>query len=98
MMTQRVESNTRGTVGGVTLRYQGAVSELSCRDLDTLLNRSTSTNEAIRQRTAEIIARVRDAGDNALYTLARELDGVELEALEVPRAKWAAAFASLAPE
>jgi histidinol dehydrogenase len=39
----------------------------------------------MKERAAAIIARVRDEGDQALYALARELDGVTLGALEVPR-------------
>jgi histidinol dehydrogenase len=38
----------------------------------------------IASETAAIIARVRDDGDKALLALARELDGVTLDALEVP--------------
>jgi histidinol dehydrogenase len=38
--------------------------------------------------TAEIIARVRDEGDAALFALAREFDGVSLTSLEVPRESW----------
>ncbi len=60
-------------------------------------DRSTSANDAIRTETAAIIARVRRDGDEALRALARTLDGVELEALEVPRRAWDAALASTSP-
>lgn len=44
-----------------------------------------------------IIARVRAEGDAALRDFAREFDGVSLDALEVPRAEWDAALATLDP-
>jgi histidinol dehydrogenase len=49
----------------------------------------------IGDRTASIIARVRRDGDDALRALAVELDGVELETLEVPRARWHSALDAL---
>jgi histidinol dehydrogenase len=47
--------------------------------------------------TAEIIAEVRRDGDAALRRMARQFDGVELEAIEVPRAACAEALARVAP-
>ena len=38
----------------------------------------------MKEIVAGIIARVRDDGDRPLVALARELDGVTLDALEVP--------------
>jgi histidinol dehydrogenase len=83
---------------GVVLRFSGALAALSAGDVDALLDRSTPSDGAVREATTGIIRRVRATGDEALYALARELDGVELETLEVPRARWAAAFDSLAPD
>jgi histidinol dehydrogenase len=62
-----------------------------------LLDRGTSSDEAIRARVAGIVARVRHGGDDALHALALELDGVRLESLEVPRATWRRALESLDP-
>jgi histidinol dehydrogenase len=63
----------------------------------TLLERSTSCDPAIRDRTAAIIDRVRGDGDVALRALARELDGVDLASLEVPRDQRRAALRNLEP-
>ena len=52
---------------------------------------------AVRERCVEIIARVRRDGDAALRAFALELDGVALEALEVPRRRWTGALDALAP-
>ena len=61
-----------------------------------LLDRAASdVGESIRTATAEIIGRVRLQGDDALRALARELDGVELSSLEVPRAAMTRALAEL---
>jgi histidinol dehydrogenase len=62
-----------------------------------LFDRSTSADAAIRNRTAKILARVRRDGDAALRALALEFDGATLESLEVPRAHWQRALASLDP-
>lgn len=60
-----------------------------------LLDRATSTDAVVRDRTAAIIERVRRRGDAALLELARELDGVSLAALEVPRDAIDAALARI---
>lgn len=62
-----------------------------------LFNRSTSNDEGVRTRTADIIARVRRDGDAALLAFAREFDGASLSALEVPRVRWDAALDALDP-
>jgi histidinol dehydrogenase len=60
-----------------------------------MFDRVSSNDASIRARTAEIIARVRSEGDAALRELARELDGVTLEQLEVPRRAWRDALDAL---
>lgn len=65
--------------------------------LAPLLDRATSSDAAVRARTADIITRVRAEGDAALYALARELDGVALPALEVDRARIRRALDALDP-
>jgi histidinol dehydrogenase len=61
------------------------------------LDRSTTLDISIRERSAEIIARVRAEGDLALQAIAAELDGVALNSLEVPREAWNAALDALPP-
>ena len=68
------------------LRFTGPLAALR-RDselLQALIDRSSFQDAAIRTATSAILDRVRGDGDSALRALARELDGVELEALEVP--------------
>lgn len=79
------------------LAVRGAVSTLTARDRESLFDRATSSDDAIRGRTAEIVAQVRSGGDGALRALAEQFDGVRLESLEVPRAACAAALAGLDP-
>jgi histidinol dehydrogenase len=57
-----------------------------------LLDRTTSSDDAVRGRVAGIIGRVRRDGDDALRAMALEFDGVSLDALEVPRARWVRAL------
>ncbi|MBK5186755.1 MAG: histidinol dehydrogenase [Gemmatimonadaceae bacterium] len=66
-------------------RWSGSVAVLSQRDRAELADRSTSSDDTVRERTAAILRRVRADGDAALLSLATELDGVSLRSLEVPR-------------
>ena len=78
-------------------RYAGALSALSASERASLLQRSSSTSALVRQRTEEILRRVQADGDSALRELAREYDGVSLDALEVPRAAIQRALAKIEP-
>ena len=62
-----------------------------------LFDRATSRDVGIRTRTAAVVERVRTEGDAALRAYAREFDGVTLETLEVPRARWRVARDALDP-
>ena len=77
------------------LRFTGPLADLSAVDRQLLLSRAPSGGEAVRARTVELIARVRAGGDTALLALARELDGVELSGLDVPRRRWREALDTL---
>jgi len=79
------------------LRFRGAAAALSAADQRQLFDRALSIDDAVRRRTAEIVARVRTQGDRGLVILARELDGVTLDALEVPRSTVRAALDRLTP-
>ncbi len=81
----------------LVLGWQGALAALSAADRRALLDRTASSQGGVRERTAAIIARVRSEGDSALRALALELDGVTLDALEVPRSEWTRALDALAP-
>jgi histidinol dehydrogenase len=76
-------------------RYASALGELSKQDRDSLLQRAKPSDSDVRERTANILQRVRRDGDRALFEMAREYDGVALESLEVPRDIRQRALASL---
>jgi histidinol dehydrogenase len=84
-----------GAVSGPTLRWTGACAELTAADRGALFDRTSTIDAAVGERTASIVARVRREGDGALRALAHELDGVELDLLEVPRARWRSALDAL---
>jgi histidinol dehydrogenase len=76
-------------------RYASALDDLSNSNRDTLLQRAKQSNSEARERTANILRRVRVDGDRALLDMAREYDGVALESLEVPSDVRRRALASL---
>ncbi len=78
-------------------RVTGPVDALTDEEETVLFDRGTSSNELLRSRTAEIIARVRTGGDTALIEMARDLDGVSLETVEVDRAASRSALCELEP-
>jgi histidinol dehydrogenase len=65
-------------------RYASALRDLPDRDRDALLLRTKQSDNEVRQRTANILRRVRVDDDRALFEMAREYDSVALESLEVP--------------
>ena len=65
-------------------RYASDLRDLSQGDRDSLLQRAKQLDSEVRDRTANILRRVRVDGDSALFDMAREYDGVALESLEVP--------------
>ena len=80
------------------LRFRGRVDALSSDDRDALFDRALTTDQTIALRTAEIIARVRRDGDDALRALAAELDGAKLDVLEVPRLALRRALDAIEPD
>ena len=77
------------------LRFTGNVAEMSPATRALLLDRTTSSDPVVRERTAGIVARVRHDGDAALLAMVREYDGVESHTLEVPREEWRTALCGL---
>nr|MBA2684961.1 histidinol dehydrogenase [Gemmatimonadaceae bacterium] len=78
-------------------RWQGSLAALSSAERAQLLDRATSSDGAVRERTTAIVARVRADGDSALIALASELDGVSLQSLAVPKTARVNALATLDP-
>ena len=81
----------------LSLRWTGACADLTPTDRRALFDRTSAIDGAVGERTAGILARVRREGDDALRALAHELDGVDLDALEVPRKRWQSALDALPP-
>jgi len=81
-----------------TLKYRGPLAALSPEDRRRLLDRSGESDAQVATRVRDLIARVRREGDRALLDMAREFDRASLTAVEVPRARWEAALASLDPK
>lgn len=80
------------------LAFTGSVEGLSDDARRRLVERGAPEGDVLlRDRVAAIVRRVRADGDDALRALARELDGVELDALEVPRREWTRALDALDP-
>lgn len=79
------------------VRFRGPLGALPPRDRAALLDRTAALDDAVRDQVAAILDAVRTMGDEALRGLAQELDGVTLDALEVPRAAWDDALGNLEP-
>jgi histidinol dehydrogenase len=85
-------------VSSGALKYRGPLAALSADARRRLLDRSGESDAQVAARVRDIIARVRREGDPALLDMARELDRANLTSVEVPRARWEAALASLDPK
>ena len=86
------------TAPALGLRARGPIAALDAATRMAIVDRSSTTDTTVRSRTTAIIARVREEGDAALVAFAQDFDRVALPAIEVPRATWDAALASLEPE
>ena len=85
------------SAGTPLFAVRGDIARLGERGRSLLLDRRFTPDPSLRERVAEIIKCVARDGDAALRALARALDGVELEQLEVPRAACSRALDALDP-
>ena len=74
------------------------MSALDESDRRLLFDRSTLADEGVRLTVGAIIDLVRQEGDSALKSLAREYDGVAALKIEVSRDRWKAAERALDPK
>lgn len=79
------------------LRFRGAVGSLGSEGRIALLERTTADNDVLRDTVTATIDAVRSQGDAVLKSLAREYDNVSLKRLDVPKAEWTKALASIDP-
>lgn len=82
-------------MNSLSFAARGALDALSESARTALFARSTSGPTNVSAQTAVIIQRVRTTGDSALREMAQTFDGVRLDAVEVPKARWDAALTSL---
>ncbi|CAN5740659.1 histidinol dehydrogenase [soil metagenome] len=73
------------------------VSDLDDRDRAVLLDRRPTDESRLQGAVRDLLDEVRQGGDAALFRMARDFDGVTLDALEIPRARWDEALAGLDP-
>jgi len=67
-----------------SMRYGGPIAELTSADREALMTRGAENDASVAADAAQIIAEVRQGGDESLRELARRFDGVAPESLEVP--------------
>ncbi len=80
------------------LFWEGRLADMDEDTRRRLLERAPADAPDVSAAVADMLADVRARGDDALREMARRFDGVDLERLEVPRARWEAAAAALDPE
>ncbi len=82
----------------LTFAARGGLDALKDAARTALFARSSSSTANVSAQTSAIIQRVRATGDVALREMAQTFDGVQLDAIEIPRARWDAALAALDPD
>jgi histidinol dehydrogenase len=83
------------TIERTCWRYTGALAALSGSERTSLVRRAAKTSSLVRERTQDIVRRVRCEGDRALREMASAYDGVSLDSLEIPRAVRRSALAGI---
>ncbi|UCC27074.1 MAG: histidinol dehydrogenase [Gemmatimonadales bacterium] len=83
--------------GTLQLAAYGPLDQLDSGLVRRLFARTQEEDEELPRDTRRILGQVRREGDSALFRFAREFDGVELDALEVPRSAWDEALGRLEP-
>ncbi|MEO7360083.1 MAG: histidinol dehydrogenase [Gemmatimonadaceae bacterium] len=75
--------------------YRGSLREMDTTTRGVLLARASGRATSVSERTAAIVADVRERGDNALREMALKFDGATIEHVEVPREQWTRALHNL---
>lgn len=74
------------------------MAQLTSLERSSLLDRRPSDEPELADRVRSLMGRVKERGDEALREMARDFDGVDMQALEVPRDAWDAALGRLDPD
>ena len=80
------------------LAVEGPIGDLSPRERALLLERPTDEGGGLEGEVRALMAEVRREGDRALFRMARDFDGTDLEVLEIPRERCDRALEELDPE
>lgn len=81
----------------LTIAVEARVEDLTEEERSLLLARRPRDEAALRTNVRALLEEVRRDGDAALIRMARDFDGVALDSLEVPRARWQEARTLLDP-
>lgn len=84
-------------MSAMTFFARGRICDLSVEARRHLMERAPSDEPEVSSQVAALLSDVRARGDAALLEMARRFDGVALQAIEVPRARWYAALDELDP-
>lgn len=74
------------------LRVDGRLAELETTEIDLLFGREPDDEADVQAAVSSLIREVRNGGDTALRSMAERFDGVRVDAVEVPRERWAKAL------
>jgi len=86
------------TGGRVEVAFRGSIDALTDEERTRLMDRRPRDDDEVRGAVREILADVVARGDEALLEMAERFDGVRLDAVEVPRARWREALQRLDPD
>jgi histidinol dehydrogenase len=81
----------------VRLRYRGSLRGAPRQQIANLIERSAEPDEGVALTVSSVLEAVRAGGDATLRAIAREMNGVNLERIEVDRARCQAALDQLSP-
>ncbi len=79
------------------IAVEGRLEELTDEEWKLLIERAPTEGAALEEEVRKLVARVRSEGDAALFQMAKELDGVELDQLEIPAVRWTEALRAIDP-
>ena len=79
------------------LKLDKKLSGLTPSEKNSLLDRGPADEPQLRDQVRGLLNQVRTDGDDALRAMTKKFDGVELETLEVPRARWEEALRAMDP-
>ena len=80
------------------IAIEGRIADLTADQKTLLFERRPSDEADVQQATRALLDDVRARGDDALREMTAKFDRVQLDAIEIPKARWTEAVASLDPD